>query len=122
MRSANGGQVPLSSLMRVDQITGPEFIQRFNEYNGAQINDTGAPGYSSGQVRAALEEVFQVSGVNYSFRSHCRTIFATDRGVVASSKMLPATDHQVAPEGGDEETHELGSTQGTDRCSSSQVQ
>jgi hypothetical protein len=63
-----------------------------------------------------------LSGVKLMFRSHCRTTFATERGVVASSKMLPATDHQVAPEGGDEETHELGSTQGTDRCSSSQVQ
>ena len=37
---------------------GPEFILRFNEYNAAQLNITGAPGYSSGQVRAALEEVF----------------------------------------------------------------
>ena len=42
--------------------------------------------------------------------AHCRTIFATERGVVASSKMLPATDHKVVPEGGDEETHERGST------------
>jgi HAE1 family hydrophobic/amphiphilic exporter-1 len=47
--------------MRVSQITGPEFIQRFNEYNGAQLNITGAPGYSSGQLRAALEEVFRES-------------------------------------------------------------
>ena len=52
VRSANGGQVPLGSLTHVKQITGPEFIQRFNGYNGAQINITGAPGYSSGQVRA----------------------------------------------------------------------
>ena len=42
----------------VKQITGPEFILRFNEYNAAQLNITGAPGYSSGQVRTALEEVF----------------------------------------------------------------
>jgi HAE1 family hydrophobic/amphiphilic exporter-1 len=61
VRSANGGQVPLGSLTHVKQITGPEFIQRFNGYNGAQINITGAPGYSSGQVRAALEEVFRDS-------------------------------------------------------------
>jgi HAE1 family hydrophobic/amphiphilic exporter-1 len=59
VRSANGGQVPLGSLVNVKQITGPEFILRFNEYNAAQLNITGAPGYSSGQVRAALEEVFK---------------------------------------------------------------
>jgi hydrophobic/amphiphilic exporter-1 (mainly G- bacteria), HAE1 family len=58
VRSANGGQVPLSSLVKVNQTTGPEFIFRFNEYNAAQLNITGAPGYSSGQVRAALEETF----------------------------------------------------------------
>lgn len=59
VRSANGSQVPLSSLVHVRSITGPEFILRFNEFNAAQVNIAGAPGYSSGQVRAALEEVFQ---------------------------------------------------------------
>jgi HAE1 family hydrophobic/amphiphilic exporter-1 len=58
VRSANGSQVPLSSLVHVRQIVGPEFIMRFNEYNAAQLNIAGAPGYSSGQVRAALEQVF----------------------------------------------------------------
>ena len=70
VRSANGGQVPLSSLIHVNQITGPEFIQRFNEYNGAQINITGAPGYSSAQLRAALDEVFRESmppGMGFSY-------------------------------------------------------
>ena len=56
VRSANGSQVPLGSLVHVKQITGPEFVLRFNEYNAAQINISGVPGYSSGQVRAALEE------------------------------------------------------------------
>ncbi len=59
VRSANGSQVPLSSLVKVSQVTGPEFIYRFNEFNAAQLNITGAPGYSSGQVRKALEEVFK---------------------------------------------------------------
>ncbi len=59
VRSANGSQVPLSSLVHVKQIAGPEFLTHFNEYPAAQLNITGAPGYSSGQVRAALEEVFQ---------------------------------------------------------------
>ena len=71
VRSANGGQVPLGSLVRVNQTTGPEFIQRFNEYNGAQLNIAGAPGYSSGQVRAALDAVFRESmppGMGYSYQ------------------------------------------------------
>ena len=59
VRSANGSQVPLGSLVHTKQITGPEFITRFNEYPAAQINIAGKPGYSSGQVRAALEAVFK---------------------------------------------------------------
>ena len=58
VRSANGGQVPLASLVRVKQITGPEYIFRFNEFNAAQVNIAAKPGYSSGQVRAALEKTF----------------------------------------------------------------
>jgi HAE1 family hydrophobic/amphiphilic exporter-1 len=75
VRSANGSQVPLSSLVKVSQITGPEFIYRFNEFNAAQINITGAPGYSSGQVRKAIEEVFHETmpadaGFDYSGMSY----------------------------------------------------
>lgn len=61
VRSANGGQVPMGSLVNVRHINGPEFILRFNEYASAQVNVTGAPGYSSGQVRAALEDSFRQS-------------------------------------------------------------
>jgi hydrophobic/amphiphilic exporter-1 (mainly G- bacteria), HAE1 family len=75
VRSANGGQVPLSSLVTVKKITGPEFIYRFNEFNAAQINITGAPGYSSGQIRKALEDTFAKtmpagSGFDYSGMSY----------------------------------------------------
>jgi HAE1 family hydrophobic/amphiphilic exporter-1 len=71
VRSANGSQVPLGSLVNVKQITGPEFILRFNEYNAAQLNISGAPGYSSGQVRSALEQVFHDSmpaSMGYSYQ------------------------------------------------------
>jgi hypothetical protein len=43
-----------------------------------------------GKFEGRVEEVDAVSGVKLSFRSHCRTIFATEQWVVASSKMLPA--------------------------------
>jgi HAE1 family hydrophobic/amphiphilic exporter-1 len=59
VRSANGGQVPLSAVTTVRRRTGPEFTMRFNEYEGAQLNISGSPGYSSGQVMAALEQVFK---------------------------------------------------------------
>ena len=59
VRSANGSQVPLSALVHTKLITGPEFTTRFNEFPAAQVNISGKPGYSSGQVRAALEDVYK---------------------------------------------------------------
>jgi HAE1 family hydrophobic/amphiphilic exporter-1 len=70
VRSANGGQVPLSAVTTVRRTTGPEFTMRFNEYEGAQLNISGAPGYSSGQVMTALEQVFKETmppGMGYDY-------------------------------------------------------
>jgi HAE1 family hydrophobic/amphiphilic exporter-1 len=58
VQSSNGNRVPLSALVNIKHISGPEFNMRYNEYNASQILVTGAPGYSSGQVMAALEDVF----------------------------------------------------------------
>ncbi len=58
VRNSHGDAVPLSALTRVERRAGPEFIMRYNLYRSAQINAAAAPGYSSGQAMAALEEVF----------------------------------------------------------------
>jgi HAE1 family hydrophobic/amphiphilic exporter-1 len=58
VRNSNGENVPLSSLTKVEPRSGPEFTMRFNEYRSAQLNGSAAPGFSSGQAMAALEEVF----------------------------------------------------------------
>jgi HAE1 family hydrophobic/amphiphilic exporter-1 len=58
VRNSDGDNVPLSSLTKVEPRSGPEFTMRFNEYRSAQINGSAAPGYSSGQAMAALEQVF----------------------------------------------------------------
>ena len=58
VRNKDGQMVPLSTLVAIEPTTGPEFTMRFNEYRSAQINATAMPGYSSGQVMTALEEVF----------------------------------------------------------------
>src|SRR5882724_2581831 len=58
VRNSNRDNVPLSSLTRVEPRSGPEFTMRFNEYRSAQLIGSAAPGFSSGQAMAALEEVF----------------------------------------------------------------
>lgn len=59
VRNGNGQPVPLSSLVTLKTIYGPEFTMRYNGYRCAQINGIVAPGYSSGQGMAALERVFR---------------------------------------------------------------
>ena len=58
VRNSRGEMVPLSALTRFESRYGPEFKMRFNEYSSAQIIGSAAPGYSSDQATAALEDVF----------------------------------------------------------------
>src|SRR6266446_2683479 len=58
VRNAAGQPVPLSTLVRMREVNGPEFTTRFNEYRAAQINGLLAPGFSTRQGMGALEEVF----------------------------------------------------------------
>jgi HAE1 family hydrophobic/amphiphilic exporter-1 len=59
VRNNRGERVPLSALTKFESRSGPEFTMRYNEYRSAQINGSAAPGYSSDQATAALEEVFR---------------------------------------------------------------
>ncbi len=59
VRNNRGDMVPLTALTRFESRDGPEFTMRYNEYRSAQINGSAAPGYSSDQATAALEEVFK---------------------------------------------------------------
>jgi hydrophobic/amphiphilic exporter-1 (mainly G- bacteria), HAE1 family len=65
-----GMRVPLSTLTQAESRVGPEFTLRYNEYRGAQINGAAAPGYSSRQATAALEQVFaqtMPSGMGFDY-------------------------------------------------------
>jgi HAE1 family hydrophobic/amphiphilic exporter-1 len=57
VRNNSGQMVPLSALLTTHRITGPEYTNRFNLYRSAQVIGSAAPGYSSGQALAALDEV-----------------------------------------------------------------
>jgi HAE1 family hydrophobic/amphiphilic exporter-1 len=59
VRNNDGQMVPLSTLVRISQMSGPNFVTRFNLYNAAEIMGAPAPGYSSGQALHAIEEVMK---------------------------------------------------------------
>jgi HAE1 family hydrophobic/amphiphilic exporter-1 len=57
VRNSSNNPVPISSITTIEPRTGPEFTMRYNLFRSAQFNLTAAPGYSSAQVMAALEQV-----------------------------------------------------------------
>jgi multidrug efflux pump len=59
VRNRDGDMVPLSALTKFESRTGPEFTMRYNLYRSAQVIGSAAPGHSSAQALAALEEVFR---------------------------------------------------------------
>ena len=66
VKSNDGKLVPLSTLITVERVTGPELVNRFNIFPAAKILGDPAPGYSSGQAIAAMEEVAaEVLGADY---------------------------------------------------------
>jgi hydrophobic/amphiphilic exporter-1 (mainly G- bacteria), HAE1 family len=75
VRNAAGEMVPLSTLTSTYPRAGAEFVMRYNLFNCVQINASAAPGYSSGQAMAALEDVFRKTmppqmGFDYSGMSY----------------------------------------------------
>jgi HAE1 family hydrophobic/amphiphilic exporter-1 len=54
-----GQMVPLSTLTGNVPRSGPEFVMKYNQFQCVQINGSAAPGYSSGQAIAALQDVFK---------------------------------------------------------------
>ncbi|HMI50254.1 MAG TPA: multidrug efflux RND transporter permease subunit [Candidatus Saccharimonadales bacterium] len=57
VRNTKNDMVSLDTLVTLRKIGGPEFTQRFNLFRSVQIIGGAAPGFSSGQAMAALEDV-----------------------------------------------------------------
>jgi multidrug efflux pump len=58
-RTADGGIVPLGSLVKVQNITGPDKITRYNMYPAAEVNGSTLPGVSSGQAIKTMTELLE---------------------------------------------------------------
>lgn len=56
-RNRDGKMVPLGSVLRVTDTTGPETTMRYNAYRSADINGGPAPGYSTGQAQDAMIKI-----------------------------------------------------------------
>ena len=86
VRNANGDMVPLNALVTMETFHGPEFTMRYNEYRSAQLLVGASPGFSSGQVMQALEEVYRStmpSGMGYDYMGMSFQEKAASEGIPA---------------------------------------
>lgn len=67
VRTSEQKMVPLSSLVTMKRVVGPDLVERFNIFPSAKVMGEPAPGYSSGQAIAAMEEIAnQILSKDYS--------------------------------------------------------
>jgi hydrophobe/amphiphile efflux-1 (HAE1) family protein len=71
VRALDGAMVPISSLVRIEFRGAPSLVQRFNGFTSALVTGQPKPGYSSGQMLAAVsrlaDSAFAPLGVGYGF-------------------------------------------------------
>jgi len=69
-RNGDGEMLPLGSIVQVSESYGPDRVFRYNGYLTADLNGGPAPGYSSGQAKAAMEKILDETlpnGVKYEW-------------------------------------------------------
>ncbi|AUT01994.1 hydrophobe/amphiphile efflux-1 family RND transporter [Nostoc sp. CENA543] len=59
VRSETGKMIPLSNLVKLTPTTGAQTINHYNLFRSIEINGGAAPGFSSGQAIAAMENLAQ---------------------------------------------------------------
>lgn len=57
IKNRNGSMVPLSSVIKTEDIVGPYSLTRYNLYSAITINGQARPGVSSGQAMAEMEKL-----------------------------------------------------------------
>jgi HAE1 family hydrophobic/amphiphilic exporter-1 len=69
VRSDSGAMVPLDNLISITQTTTPQVISHYNLFRSAEIDGSAAPGYSSGQAIAAMDDLAtkMPQGFSYSW-------------------------------------------------------
>jgi multidrug efflux pump len=61
VRSATGKSVPLSTLIKIKNDSGPAVVNRYNSYPSAEVNGNPAPGVSSGEAIALMNTLSKES-------------------------------------------------------------
>jgi len=57
VKNVHNKMIPLSAVLQVIEMIGPQNLTHYNMYRSIQINGTAAPGYSSGDAMVAMDEI-----------------------------------------------------------------
>jgi HAE1 family hydrophobic/amphiphilic exporter-1/multidrug efflux pump len=68
VRNAVGDMVPLSAVVKIKSINGPEYYERYNIYRAATIYGAANRGFSSGQAAAAMEDAAKTLPPGFSYQ------------------------------------------------------
>lgn len=75
VKNNSGEMVPVNTLVTLKQVTGAEVVDRFNLFNSSNLTVMPAPGFSTGQAMAAIEEVSKQvlpPGYTYDYKGMSR--------------------------------------------------
>ncbi len=74
VRNSKGDMVPVNTLVEFKRIYGPQSLNRYNLFTSTTITGSPAPGYTSGDAIAAIQEVGKnlPSGYGYDFSGMTR--------------------------------------------------
>jgi multidrug efflux pump len=67
VRTDAGAMVPLSTVVSIKSVNGPQYLERYNIYRAATINGAAGPGYTSGQAAQVMEELARGLPAGYSY-------------------------------------------------------
>ena len=104
VRNNKGEMVPLSAVVSIKDMEGPQNITHYNLYRSIQVNGFAAPGYSSGDAMNAMEEIqrrvmpkeygFQWSGMSLQERLSGNSTAMTFAFVVLVVFMVLAAQYE----------------------------
>jgi len=82
-----GQMVPLRSVVELEQVSGPENVEHFNLFNAINLTVMPAPGFSTGQAMAAIEEVAK-SGLPQGYGIDWKGMSREERSASGQTAMI----------------------------------
>jgi len=88
VRARTGAMVPLSSLIVTHYVASPKLVTRFNGFPAVKFTGSQAPGYSSGQAIAAMEDVARDLPGDFSYAWSGQALQEKESGSTSSAAFV----------------------------------